>query len=409
MTSLEIPPLTDDLREEMHALYRHLHSHPELSMQEYATADVLERELQAAGAETFRCAGTGVVGILRNGGGPTVAFRADIDGLPLREETGVDYASTATGHLPDGTEVPVMHGCGHDTHAAILITVVKLLSRRTDLWGGTLVAIFQPGEEIAAGARAMVADGLWDRAPLPEVVLGQHVMPQLAGTINYSIGDAMSLADSWKVTVNGKGAHASQPQDATDPVLLGAHMITRIQGIVSREIDPRQAAVITVATFHAGLKENIIPASAEFTINVRTLNPKVREKALAALERVIYGEAATSGAPKPTIEEISSFPRNYNAPKETAAVVDTLKTVFSDADVVEVPPLMGSEDFGVLGEAAGAPSVFWMFGGHDDATMEGAGEIPVNHSPQFAPVMEPTLSAGVKAALAAVLHHAATS
>ena len=219
----------------------------------------------------------------------------------------------------------------------------------------------------------------------------------------------MSLADSWKVTVNGKGAHASQPQDATDPVLLGAHMITRIQGIVAREIDPRQAAVITVATFHAGLKENIIPASAEFTINVRTLNPKVRERVLAALERVIYGEAATSGAPKPTIEEISSFPRNYNAPKETAAVVDTLKAVFSDADVVEVPPLMGSEDFGVLGEAAGAPSVFWMFGGHDAATMEGAAEIPVNHSPQFAPVMEPTLSAGVKAALAAVLLHVAPS
>ncbi|WP_261624309.1 amidohydrolase [Nesterenkonia marinintestina] len=403
MNSLTVPPLTDDLREQMHALYRHLHAHPELSMQEHATADLLQRELDELGAETFRCAGTGVVGILRNGEGPTVAFRADTDALPLREETGLDYASSAMGHLEDGTEVPVMHGCGHDTHMAVLVTVTKLLTERRDLWRGTFVAIFQPGEEIAAGARAMVADGLWERAPVPEVVFGQHVMPQAAGTIHYSTGDAMSMADSWRVTVRGKGAHASQPQDSTDPVLLGAHMITRIQGIVSREVDPRQAAVVTVATFQAGLKENIIPSSAEFTLNVRTLNPDVRQRVLSALERIIHGEAVTSGAPEPIIEEISSFPRNYNAPAETAELIETMRTVLGETDVVEVPPLMGSEDFGVLGEAAGVPSVFWMFGGHDDATMDGAAEIPVNHSPKFAPVVEPTLSTGVTAALTGVL------
>lgn len=398
-----IPALSNHLREDMHSFYKHLHAHPELSMQEHATADLLQQRLEAAGAETFRCGGTGVVGILRNGEGPTVAFRADTDALPLREDTGLDYASTVTGQLDDGTEVPVMHGCGHDTHMAVLMAAVNQLAEQPETWSGTLVVIFQPAEETAAGAEAMVADGLWDRAPIPEVVYGQHVMPSLAGTINYTVGDAMALADSWRVTVHGRGAHASQPQDSTDPVLLGANMITRIQGIVSREIDPRQAAVVTVATFQAGLKENIIPASAEFTLNVRTLNPQTREQVLSALRRIIHGEAITSGAPEPTIEEISSFPRNYNAPEQTASVVEAFKSALGDENVTEIPPLMGSEDFGALGAAIGVPSVFWMFGGFDQATIEGEDGAPSNHSPHFAPVVEPTLSTGVTAALAAIL------
>ncbi|GAA1754459.1 amidohydrolase [Kocuria aegyptia] len=395
--------LTEDLRQRMHELYRHLHAHPELSMQEHATAALLEQRLTALGIENFRCGGTGVVGVLRNGDGPTVAFRADTDGLPLAEDTGVDYASTATGRLEDGTEVPVMHGCGHDTHMAVLLTAAELLAGAREAWAGTVVLVFQPGEETAAGARAMLEDGLWEKAPLPEVVLGQHVMPSRAGTVSWSAGDAMAMADSWRVTVHGKGAHASQPQDATDPIVLGAHMITRIQTVVSREIDARRAAVVTVATFHGGLKENIIPASAEFTLNVRTFDPAVRDHVLGALRRIIAAEAAASGAPEPGIEEISTFPRNYNDPQATAALVERFRGVLGEDNVVEIEPVMGSEDFGALGAAIGVPSVFWMFGGHDAATLEGEGPVPVNHSPFFAPAIEPTLCTGVRAALTAIL------
>jgi amidohydrolase len=395
--------LTDELRRRMHRLYRELHASPELSMQEHATAELIEQRLTALDIENFRCGGTGVVGVLRNGDGPTVAFRADTDGLPLAEDTGLDYASTATGRLEDGTEVPVMHGCGHDTHMAALLTAAELLAGARGAWAGTVVLVFQPGEETAAGARAMLEDGLWERAPLPEVVLGQHVMPSRAGTVSWSAGDAMAMADSWRVTVHGKGAHASQPQDATDPIVLGAHMITRIQTIVSREIDARRAAVVTVATFHGGLKENIIPASAEFTLNVRTFDPAVRDHVLGALRRIIAAEAAASGAPEPGIEEISTFPRNYNDPGATAALVERFREVLGEDDVVEIEPVMGSEDFGALGAAIGVPSVFWMFGGHDAATLEGAGPVPVNHSPFFAPAIEPTLSTGVRTALTAIL------
>jgi amidohydrolase len=211
------------------------------------------------------------------------------------------------------------------------------------------------------------------------------------------------MADSWRVTVHGKGAHASQPQDATDPIVLGAHMITRIQTIVSREIDARRAAVVTVATFHGGLKENIIPASAEFTLNVRTFDPAVRDHVLGALRRIIAAEAAASGAPEPTIEELSTFPRNYNDPEATAALVERFREVLGADSVVEVEPMMGSEDFGALGAAIGVPSVFWMFGGHDGAVLEGEGPVPVNHSPFFAPAIEPTLSTGVRTALTAIL------
>ncbi|MDO5367090.1 amidohydrolase [Kocuria sp.] len=394
--------LTDDLRGRMHDLYRELHAAPELSMQEHRTADLIEERLTALGIENFRCGGSGVVGVLHNGEGPVVAFRADTDALPLAEDTGVEYASTATGQLDDGTEVPVMHACGHDTHMSAALAAAEIFAGATDAWSGTIVWIFQPGEETAAGAQAMLEDGLWDKAPKPEVVYGQHVMPALAGTINYAMGDAMALADSWKITIHGQGAHASQPQDSIDPIVLGAHMITRIQAVVSREIDPRRAAVVTIATFHGGLKENIIPATAEFTLNVRTFDPAIREKVLASLRRIISAEAAASGAPEPTIEVLSQFPRNYNDPQATAAAIDEFKRELGEDCVVEVEPMMGSEDFGALAEAIDVPSVFWFFGGHPAEVLEGDGPVPVNHSPFFAPVMEPTLSTGVKAAVTAL-------
>lgn len=396
--SSALPELDSQLVESMHQLYRELHASPELSMQEHATAIRLEGLLDELEMENFRCAGTGVVGILRNGEGPVVAYRADTDALPLDEDTGLDYASQDVGVLDDGTEVPVMHGCGHDTHMATAITTLRVLTSNRDAWAGTLVMIFQPGEEIAAGAQAMVEDGLWEKAPIPEVVYGQHVMPSLAGTVSYTVGDAMAMADSWRVTLHGRGSHGSQPQDSIDPIVLGAHIITRIQGIVSREIDPRADAVVTVGTFHAGLKENIIPETAEFTLNVRNLSPDTREVVLSALRRIISGEAATSGAPEPTIEEISAFPRNYNDPIETEAAVAALRSELGEDTVVEVDAAMGSEDFGVLASAIDVPSVFWMFGGHTQETLDSE-HVPANHSPYFAPVLEPTLTTGLRAAL----------
>ncbi|MDQ0618539.1 amidohydrolase [Arthrobacter globiformis] len=240
--------LTDDETVRMHKLYRHLHANPELSMQEHRAARLITDHLTAIAAETFSCGGTGVVGVLRNGEGPVVGFRADIDGLPIKEETGLDYASQATSALTDGTQVPVMHGCGHDMHITAALTAAVLLADATDAWAGTVVFLFQPREETAAGAQAMVDDGLWNRAPTPEIIYGQHVVPSLAGTVSISRGTAMAMADSWKVTVHGRQAHGSQPQEAIDPIMLGAHMLVRLQTIVSRELDPMQSAVVTIGT-----------------------------------------------------------------------------------------------------------------------------------------------------------------
>lgn len=393
--------LTDAERETLHADYRHLHANPELSMQEHRTAEFVEARLGALGIEHFRCGGTGVVGVQRNGDGPVIGFRADTDGLPIREDTGADYASSATGALADGTVVPVMHGCGHDTHVAVALAAAAAMARQPGAWSGTVVWIFQPGEETAAGAAAMVADGLWDRAPLPELVLGQHVVPETpAGTVALATGPAMAMADSLRVTVRGRQSHGSQPQDSIDPIVLGVHMVARLQTIVSRELSPQSPAVVTCGTFHAGLKENIIPDRAEFTLNIRTLTEDVRDRVLAAIVRIVNAEADASGAPRPEIEELYRFPRLHNDEERTEAVRAALQAELGERNVLEIPPAMGSEDFGTLPDSAGAPGVYWVFGGFPADHPAP----PVNHSPHFLPVLEPTLSTGVRAALAALGH-----
>ncbi len=391
--------MTAEEQRRMEELYKELHAHPELSMQEHQTAELLENLLEELGIEHFRCGGTGVVGVLRNGDGPTVAFRADTDGLPIAEDTGLPYASEAQGTLPDGTEVPVMHGCGHDTHITSLVTAARLLVREKDAWSGTVVLIFQPGEETGAGAQAMINDGLWDRAPHPEAVLGQHVWPDRAGSIQLTPGPTMAAADSLRVTVFGKQSHGSQPQSGVDPIVLGAAIVMRLQGIVSREVSPLQSAVVTVGTFHAGLKENIIPDRAEFTVNIRSLEAEVRSQVLAAVERIIRAEAQTSGAPEPTIEPMYEFPLNHNDEETSHRVLDALRGVLGDENATLGTPRMGSEDFGRLASAIGVPSVFWFFGGFDSVDED----TPVNHSPFFGPVIEPTLTTGTRAALAGIL------
>lgn len=399
--------LTDDHRGYLHGIYQQFHEHPELSMQEHRTAEAIEGELRGFGIAPFRCGGTGVVAVLRNGDGPTVAFRADIDALPIAEDTGLPYASTARGTLPDGTTVPVMHGCGHDSHAASLLTAARILARSTGAWSGTVVFIFQPGEETGVGAKAMVEDGLWEKAPRPEVVFGQHVMPALAGTVSYVHGHPLTRADSWKVILHGRQSHGSQPQDSIDPIVLGAAMITRIQTIVSREVDPRRVAVVTIGTFHAGVKENIIPDRAEFSLNVRTFDEDVRDTVLSALRRIISAEAAASNAPEPEIQIIGTYPPNHNDPAATDAVAAALRAELGDENVAEGEPAMASEDFGALPAAIDVPSVFWFFGAYTAETLA-AGNFPVNHSPRFAPIMEPTLETGTRAALAAILSRVGT-
>ncbi|MFK0008401.1 amidohydrolase [Paenarthrobacter sp. NPDC090520] len=398
-TALE---LDSEQTTKLHALYRRLHAHPELSMQEHATAQLIEEQLDRLGVGHFRCGGTGVVGVLRNGEGPVVAFRADTDGLPIEEATGLEYASTDKGML-DGAEVPVMHGCGHDTHVASLLGATEILVGNRDAWSGTLVLIFQPGEETAAGALAMLDDGLWDKAPRPDVVFGQHVMPRPVGTVSISSGPVAAMADSLRVTVHGQQSHGSQPQDSIDPIVMAAHMVTRLQTIVSRELDPRKSAVVTVGTFHAGLKENIIPASAEFTLNIRTFDEDVRGQVLAAVRRIIEAEAAASGAPTPQIEELYRFPQCYNDPDAVPSVLEALRGALGAGSVEVTPPMMGSEDFGHLGTAIGVPSVFWMFGGTPASAFEGPVPVPVNHSPFFAPELEGSLAGGVSAAVAVLL------
>lgn len=392
-----------ELRAELHALYRHLHAHPELSMQEHATAALVQERMRGLGYETFRCGGTGVVAVLRNGDGPVVAFRADIDALPLAEATGLEYASRAFGRLADGTEVPVMHACGHDTHVVAAVGAGALLARDRASWSGTVVLVFQPGEEVGNGARAMISDGLWERAPRPEVVYGQHVSSGRAGRIEIAQGAIMAMVDSWRVTVHGRGGHGSRPEQTIDPIVLAAHMVVRLQSVVTREVPAQQAAVVTVASFHGGLKENVIPDQAQFTVNVRSLDADVRGDVLAGLCRVIRAEAQASGAPEPTVEELYTLPLLVNDPPETVRLRSVFAAALGEENIGERPALMGSEDFGLLPAALGVPGVYWFFGGLPPEVVDGEGPVPSSHSPLFAPVLEPTLTTAVTAAYAAVM------
>src|SRR5690349_3917541 len=285
---------------ELEALYKDVHAHPELSMQEARTARLAADRLRAAGYEATAGVGkTGVVGILRNGDGPTVMLRADMDALPVEEATGVAYASTVKAADREGKTVPVMHACGHDMHVTWLAGAVALLAQYRETWRGTLMAVFQPAEETAEGAQAMIDDGLFDRFPKPDVVLGQHVMVGPAGAIGGRTGVVTSAGDSLQVRLFGRGAHGSMPQASIDPVVMAAATVLRLQTIVSRELAAAEAAVVTVGSLQAGTKENVIPDEAVIKLNVRTFDQAVRKRVLAAIERIVNAEAEASGAPKP--------------------------------------------------------------------------------------------------------------
>ena len=284
----------------LEALYKDVHAHPELSMQETRTAALAADHLRKAGFEVTTGLGkTGVVGLLRNGEGPTVMLRADMDALPVEEATGLPYASKATATDAEGQTVPVGHMCGHDMHVAWLVGATTLFAQARDGWRGTLMAVFQPGEETAEGAQAMIDDGLFKRFPEPAVILGQHVMVGPAGAVAGRIGAITSAADSLQIRLFGRGAHGSMPQASIDPVVMAAATVMRLQTVVSREIAAADAAVVTVGALQAGTKENVIPDEAIIKLNVRTFDESVRKHVLAAIERIVNAEAAASGAPRP--------------------------------------------------------------------------------------------------------------
>ncbi|WP_308298920.1 amidohydrolase [Streptomyces sp. GESEQ-35] len=401
----------DELSAQLADFYRDLHEHPELSLQEHRTARRVAEALRPLGfGVTEHVGGTGVVGVLRNGDGPVVLVRADLDALPVEEKTGLRYASTTRATGADGDEVPVMHACGHDMHTTCLLGAATLLARATATWSGTLLAVFQPAEELGRGARDMVDDGLFRRFPTPDIVLGQHVGPLPAGTIGHATGPIMAAGDSANVVLHGRGGHGSRPEATVDPVLLAAHVVTRLQGIVAREVPPAESAVVTVGRLQAGTKDNIIPDTAELGINVRTYSDRTRALVREAIERVIHSEATASAAPRPPeLEWTIAVPPLVSDPSATATTVAAFAEHFGEQRLLTLPPLTASEDIGVLGEASGAPTVFWFWGGLDADTVDAAlrdgrfDQLPTNHSPHFAPVLEPSLSTGVQTLVVAAL------
>ncbi len=401
----------DRLVPDLEALYKDIHAHPELSMQETRTAGIAADRLKQAGYEVTSGVGkTGVVGVLRNGDGPTVMLRADMDALPIAENTGLAYASKVTAKNAEGESVPVGHMCGHDMHVAWLVGAAALMARERDAWKGTLMAVFQPGEETAQGAQAMIDDGLPKRFPAPDVVLGQHVMVGAAGTLTGSAGPITSAADSLQIRLFGRGAHGSMPQASIDPIVMAASVVLRLQTIVSREVAAADAAVLTVGVLQAGTKENVIPDDAIIKLNVRTFDAGVRTHVLDSIERIVNAEAEASGASrKPEITPLDRYPLNVNDEAASNRVAEAFRGHFSPDRVRHTGPAPASEDFGCFGTAWHAPSVFWFVGGNDPeiyakAKADGKlNDLPVNHSPQFAPILHPTLETGVEALVVGAL------
>ena len=401
----------DGMRAEQEDFYRGLHQHPELSHQEHRTAAAVAERLQQAGFEIHtKVGGTGVVGILDNGTGPSVLLRADMDALPVRENTGLPYASTATGSDGDGDQVPVMHACGHDVHVACLLGAARLLAAARDAWSGRLVVLFQPAEETGDGARAMVGDDLAGIVRGADVALAQHVLPFPAGQVGTHTGPVLSAADSMRVTVHGRGAHGSMPQAAVDPVVLATMIVVRLQTVVAREVAPTETAVLTVGSIQAGTKSNVIPDSAQLQLNLRTYDDTTRETMLAAIRRIVTAECQASGSPRePEFEMFDRFPLTDNDTATTERVAAAFADFFGDR-AARLPQQSASEDFSDIPRALGVPYTYWGIGGIDadayrraEAAGRVAQDIPVNHSAAFAPVPQPTLSTGTEALVVAAL------
>jgi amidohydrolase len=388
----------DQLYPQLDALYIDLHKNPELSMKEQRTSARMAEELRKLGYEvTPGVGGTGVVGVLRNGKGPTVLLRTELDALPVEEKTGLPYASTATGVNPAGQTVPVMHACGHDAHMAGWTGAATLLARAKDRWRGTVLMIAQPGEETVQGARAMIADGLFSRFPKPDFSLAVHDSSDLpSGQVYFVPGYGMASVDSVDRTIFGRGGHGAKPNTTVDPVVIAARTVLAVQTLVSREKDPLEPAVVTVGSIHGGTKYNIIPDEVKLQLTVRTFNPEVRKLLLSGIERIAKAEAAAARAPKePLVKFSEAQDPTYNDPALTSRLAGALSKQLGADNVHEARPEMVAEDFGEFGKAAGAPSVLLRVGAAEPAKYEEAKKsgtpLPSLHSSGFAPDRERTI------------------
>ncbi len=393
-------------------LYKDLHTHPELSFQELRSAGILAAEARAAGFEVTEKVGrTGVVAVLKNGKGPTVLIRADMDGLPVKETTGLPYASTATGQYDNGPMTPVMHACGHDIHMSVWVGTARWLAENRKAWRGTVVMIGQPAEEGLGGAQAMLNDGLLTRFPKPDFALALHDDSRIpAGTVSVPAYRALSISTSMDMMVKGVGGHGAYPSTTKDPVALAARIVTALQPLISRENDPFTPAVITVGSIHGGTKHNIIPDEVALQLTIRSYDAAQQQRLLDGIARVAKGEAMAAGLPDalmPVIRTTAIGTPTLNDPVLAARVKAAFEAKLGKARVVDLDPSMASEDFQLFGLAAKVPSVIYWLGGVPqakwDAAKAGGPAIPSLHNGGWAPDPGPTIATGVETMTAAAV------
>ena len=409
--------LSDSIRADMPmllTLYRDLHAHPELSMEEVRTPALLAPKMRELGFQVTEHVGkTGVVAVMKNGPGPVLLIRADMDALPVKEQTGLPFASQVTGKLPDGTETPVMHACGHDTHITTWLGTARRLAAMKAQWSGTLVMILQPGEERVIGAKAMLDDGLFTRFPKPDYLLAFHDSATLpAGVIGIKPGYMLANVDTVNIDVKGVGGHGAYPQNTKDPIVLASRIVTALQTLVSRENDPQEPAVVTVGSFHAGTKSNIIPDEAKLALTVRSYTPETRKLLLDGIRRIVEGEAIAAGMPKdrmPTVEiEQPSADATFNTDQMSVRLESLFKMHFGSDRVVEPKPVMAAEDFSRfwLADKTKQSVIFWVGGVPKekwDAVKGDTLKLPALHSSLWAPDADAVISTATEAMTVAAL------
>jgi len=404
-----IPALVQSFYPQLDALYKDIHTHPELAFQEVRTASRLAAEMRALGFEVTEKVGrTGLVAIFRNGSGPTVLVRTDLDALPMEEKTGLPYASRATATW-QGKETFVAHSCGHDIHMASWVGTARTLLSLKDQWRGTLMFVAQPAEEAGGGAKAMLADGLYKRFPKPDFAFALHTSPRAFGSVGYRAGASNSAADGFEITFKGRGGHGSAPHLTLDPITMAAHFINDVQTVVSREKDPSSFGVVSIGAVQAGTAGNIIPDSALLRGTIRSYDPKTRDILIDGVRRTARASAEMAAAPEPTIslDPARGTPAVVNDAKLVARIVPALKAQLGDDKVFEIPRVFASEDFSEFA-AEGVPIMFFYVGVYDPKdvaeAVKGGKPLPPNHSPFFAPVPEPSITTGVRAMTSAVLN-----
>ena len=406
--------IAKDYQQHLAPLWDHFHQNPELSLMEIKTAKRLAKELRAVGFEvTEKVGGTGIVALMKNGDGPMVMVRADMDGLPVVEQSGLANASKIKMKDWNGETVGVMHACGHDVHITSLVGTARYMAANKDKWSGTLMLIGQPAEEKGPGASAMMADNLWQRFGKPDYAFAFHVSANAeAGKVIVDEGSPYAGADTVDITVHGIGAHGASPHQGKDPIVIGAQIVNNLQTIISRELAPRYAGVITVGAFHAGTKHNIISDEAKLQLTVRSLTPEVREQLLSAIKRIAIGTARTAGMPEDKLPEVVvsefSFPPTFNDQKLAKRLKGVLSEAMgSDALLEPSETGMGAEDFGFFTSKPYIPSVYFKVGGTPKADFEraaaGGAQVPSHHSPQFKITPEPAIKSGVEATVHALL------